>query len=91
MKKQFRLYDIYRNVCTKDQSAIQGIKSYHCAKPNNKADEATEVLITFDNGEVSHGFYWGELKLKELVKKVNKHLGNCRKPGKKKKEAQDVR
>lgn len=83
-KKQFRLYDIYRATCTGYKSAIRGISSY-----DTYQEQGSDmfVKIIFNDGAEWFGFYSEESKLKELVKKVNKRLNNCRKPGKKRKEA----
>lgn len=83
MKKQFRLYDIYRTAVTGDTSAIKGIKSYYAIKLKH----SLHVRITFENTIGEFDTYCDDEKqAKLLVREVNKRLGNCRKPGKKKKE-----
>ena len=81
-KKQFRLYDIYRSVCTNYKSVIRGINSYETKQYN---DKFISVKIVFNDGAEWFGYYSDEDELKELVTNVNKRLNNCRKPGKKKK------
>lgn len=88
MKKQFRLYDIYRNASLDKQSAIQGVREY-----------TVEIYRTIDKIDISVTFYDDEMfedsitidadteaKLKKFVKRVNKKLKNCRKPGPKPKK-----
>lgn len=81
-KKQFRLYDIYRYAATGNMSNIRGIISYECS------DDASCVVVRFvdHTGEFKHGipkmyFAKTEYDLKQIVKEVNKRLGNCIKPG----------
>ena len=82
-KKQFRLYDIYRNISLNKQSAIQGVREY-----------TVDIYPTIDKIDVNITFYNYEMfedsitidvdveaKLKEFVKRVNKKLKNCKKPG----------
>lgn len=82
-KKQFRLYDIYRQIALGKNSNIKGIIEYDAC-----------VYRTIDEIEVSVTFYDYktledsitmdvdvEAKLKKFVKRVNKKLKNCRKPG----------
>ena len=89
MKKQFRLYDIYRNASLDKQSAIQGVREY-----------TVEIYHTIDKIDISVTFYDNEMfedsitidadteaKLKKFVKRVNKKLKNCRKPGPKPKNS----
>lgn len=75
-KKQFRLYDIYRYIVTKEMSHIEGIDQYEV---NNDASvikvEYGFLVITY----IAHN----EDELKDVVREINKHLGNCSKPGKK--------
>lgn len=83
-KKQFRLYDIYRASVTNYKSAIKGIKSYYVMQ---LLDHSLHIRITFENEIGEFDTYCSEEnELKLLVREVNKHLGNCRKPGKKKRE-----
>ena len=83
MKKQFRLYDIYRNASLNKQSAIHGIREYNVEfdyKSKQIRVDATfynyetfEKLVTIDAD--------AEAELKEFVKRMNKRLKNCKKPG----------
>lgn len=82
-KKQFRLYDIYRNASLNKQSVIQGVREYTVEFDHKFMQirlyvtfydyEMFEDLITIDADT--------EAKLKEFVKRVNKKLKNCKKPG----------
>ena len=84
LKKQFRLYDIYRYATTGIASEIAGIISYECN------DDATTLVIRFEDhtGEFKQGlaknyFANNEFELKQIVKEINQRLGNCIKPGRK--------
>ena len=83
MKKQFRLYDIYRSASLGRQSAIQGVRDY-TAEFDYKIKQA-KVSVTFYNYEMFEDLITidveAEAKLKEFVKRVNKKLKNCKKPG----------
>ena len=83
MKKQFRLYDIYRNASLDKQSAIQGVREY-TAEFDDKFKQA-KVSVTFYDYEMFEDLITiaveAEAKLKEFVKRVNKKLKNCKKPG----------
>ena len=83
MKKQFRLYDIYRNASLDKQSAIQGVREY-TAEFDDKFKQI-KVSVTFYDYEMFEDLITidveAEAKLKEFVKRVNKKLKNCRKPG----------
>lgn len=83
MKKQFRLYDIYRSASLGRQSAIQGVRDY-AAEFDCKFKQA-RVSVTFYNYEMFEDIVTidveAEAKLKEFVKQVNKRLKNCKKPG----------
>ena len=83
MKKQFRLYDIYRNASLDKQSAIQGVHEY-TAEFDDKFKQA-KVSVTFYDYEMFEDLITidveAEAKLKEFVKRVNKKLKNCKKPG----------
>jgi hypothetical protein len=79
MKKQFRLYDIYRFAASGNISSIRGIESYEVNK------DATTLHIVFDNCDTLTRFAKIEDDLKAIVKEVNKILRNCRKPGRKSK------
>ena len=82
-KKQFRLYDIYRNASLDKQSAIQGVREY-TAEFDYKFKQI-EVSVTFYDYEMFEDLITidtdAEAKLKEFVKRVNKRLKNCKKPG----------
>ena len=82
-KKQFRLYDIYRNASLDKQSAIQGVREY-TAEFDYKFKQIY-VSVTFYNYEMFEDLITidtnAEAKLKEFVKRVNKKLKNCKKPG----------
>ena len=82
-KKHFRLYDIYRNASLDKQSAIQGVREY-TAEFDDKFKQA-KVSVTFYDYEVFEDLITidveTEAKLKEFVKRVNKKLKNCKKPG----------
>ena len=88
MKKQFRLYDIYRNASLDKQSAIQGVREY-TAEFDDKYKQA-KVSVTFYDYEMFEDLITidveAEVKLKEFVKRVNKKLKNCKKPGPKPKK-----
>lgn len=80
VKKQFRLYDIYRNATMSEMSEIEGITSY-------EVDSIASVItITYDGGDITVETHYAasESDLKEIVRHVNHRLGNCRKPGTKK-------
>ena len=83
MKKQFRLYDIYRNASLDKQSAIQGVREY-TAEFDDKFKQI-KVSVTFYDYEMFEDLITidveAEAKLKEFVKRVNKKLKNCKKPG----------
>lgn len=83
MKKQFRLYDIYRNASLDKQSAIQGVREY-TTEFDYKFKQA-KVSVTFYDYEMFEDLITiaveAEAKLKEFVKRVNKKLKNCKKPG----------
>ena len=83
MKKQFRLYDIYRNASLDKQSAIQGVREY-TAEFDDKLKQVN-VSVTFYDYEIFEDLITidveAEANLKEFVKRVNKKLKNCKKPG----------
>ena len=82
-KKQFRLYDIYRKIALGKNSNIKGIRHYD-AFVYHTIDEI-EVCVTFyDYNTIEDSITMDvnvETKLKKFVKRVNKKLKNCRKPG----------
>ena len=78
IKKQFRLYDIYRYAATGMMSEIEGIHSYECNR------DATAITVRF--GTYAASKFWfpkNEDELREVVREVNRRLNNCQKPGKK--------
>lgn len=84
-KKQFRLYDIYRYAATGIESKIYGITSYECD------ETASKLVVRFDDhtGEYPQGlaknyFSNSEYELRQIIKEINQRLGNCIKPGRKK-------
>lgn len=83
MKKQFRLYDIYRKASLDKQSAIQGVREY--TVEFNYKFKQVQVSVTFYDYEMFEDLITidveAEAKLKEFVKRVNKKLKNCKKPG----------
>lgn len=81
-KKQFRLYDIYRYAATGNMSNVRGIIDYEVS------EDASVLTIRFEDhtGAFKQGiskmyFAKTEYDLKQIVKEVNKRLGNCIKPG----------
>ena len=77
-KKQFRLYDIYRCAATGYTDEIAGIESYEVNK------DASTISITFKYGSINQRYFCSnEDERKDLIKSINKKLGNCQKPGKK--------
>ena len=85
VKKQFRLYDVYRYAATGQMSNIAGLVSYECN------DSATVLVVRFEdragtaaNGFARNFFIRNEQELKQVIKEVNAQLNNCIKPGRKK-------
>ena len=82
-KKQFRLYDIYRTASLDKQSVIQGVREY--TVEFDYKFKQIEVSVTFYDYEMFEDLITidteAEAKLKEFVKRVNKKLKNCKKPG----------
>lgn len=77
-KKQFRLYDIYRCAATGHTSEIAGIESYEVNK------DASTISIIFKHESINQWYFCSnEDERKDLIKSINKKLGNCQKPGKK--------
>lgn len=87
MKKQFRLYDIYRTATTGNMSVIKGLKCYDA---KILLDGDIKIYLLYDNDSEWVAYYKNEDELKVLVREVNKRLGNCRKPGKKKGQKKTV-
>ena len=78
-KKQFRLFDVYRQFFTRTASKIRGIRTYNV----HKCFEDAEISITYGDGKVQYFTAENEAELKQIVRKVNKQLKNCLKPGRK--------
>lgn len=81
-KKQFRLYDVYRYATTTQMSNIAGLLSYEC---NRDATTLTVRFIDY-SGKYETGipkiyFCNTEKELKKAIKSINKQLGNCMTPG----------
>lgn len=77
-KKQFRLYDIYRCAATGCTSEIAGIGTYQVNK------DASTITIRLKNDSMVQVYFCSnEDERKDLIKSINKKLGNCQKPGKK--------
>ena len=77
-KKQFRLYDIYRCAATGHTSEIAGIGTYQVNK------DASTITIRLKNDSMVQVYFCSnEDERKDLIKSINKKLGNCQKPGKK--------
>lgn len=77
-KKQFRLYDIYRCAATGYTDEIAGIESYEVNK------DASTISIIFKHERINQVYFCSnEEERKDLIKSINKKLGNCQKPGKK--------
>ena len=77
-KKQFRLYDIYICAATGYTSEIAGIESYEVNK------DASTINIIFKHESINQVYFCSnEEERKDLIKSINKKLGNCQKPGKK--------
>lgn len=76
-KKQFRLYDIYRYAATGVESKIKGIHSYEVNR------DATVMTVRFGDMPDYSKIYFAsnEAELKDIVRSVNKRLGNCDTPG----------
>lgn len=72
-KKQFRLYDIYRYIVTKEKPNVRGIEEFY----SNSDASVLQV-----NGHTYCSIDESELKL--AVSAINKSLNNCAKPGPKK-------
>lgn len=77
IKKQFRLYDIYRYATVSEMSKIEGITSYEVDSI------ASTIYITYDGGDITTETHYAasESDLKEIVRHINHRLGNCSKPG----------
>ena len=74
-KKQFRLYDVYRYAATGEESKIQGIDTYECNR------DATTIVIRYEFGPSQTFFAKNERELRDVIKHINKTLGNCDIPG----------
>ena len=76
-KKQFRLYDIYRYVATKRMSNIMGIRWYTIS------DDCYTINIRLSSGKDLNYVAHNESRRKDVVREINKILGNTKKPGRK--------
>lgn len=83
LKKQFRLYDIYRYRAIREQSNIRGITKYNVTN--------CTVEIEYNNGIEYRHFYSNEEELKGIVRTINKTLNNCDTPGPKKTKYRQMR
>lgn len=72
-KKQFRLYDIYRYIVTKEKPNVRGIEEFYSNSDASVLQVNGHTYLAKDESE-----------LKEAVSAVNKSLNNCAKPGPKK-------
>lgn len=82
LKKQFRLYDVYRYAITGEMSNVEGILSYDCNKDVSTLTVTfVDFMGVFKNGIQRIYFIKNENDLKQAVSKVNKLLGNCLTPG----------
>ena len=79
-KKQFRLFDIYRQFFTKTVCKIKGIRTYSIGEYFGEYD----IRVTYSNGIETNFTAKNEDELKQIIRKVNKQLKNCLKPGRKK-------
>lgn len=75
VKKQFRLYDIYRYIVTGEESNIEGITSYTANK------DASVISVEYEPRCSQTYFTRNEYELKQVITEVNKRLDNCMKPG----------
>ena len=75
-KKQFRLFDVYRQSFTGIESNIKGIRAYSCNKDAGKV----VVNVVYDDGYSADFVSDGEEELKKMVKKVNKEIKKLLKP-----------
>lgn len=89
MKKQFRLYDIYRCAVTGEQSSIKGIREYHVRQDE---DKVLYINVLIDTPESNYPARWAsiyslpkeEKRLRHFIKELNKRLIDCKRPGPKK-------
>lgn len=88
MKKQFRLFDVYRCIATGEQSQVQGIKEYDLRIIGYRMNYNTaeydcerQFHIEFVKGGEYDCRFTNETELKKIITKVNKNLDNCRKSG----------
>ena len=75
-KKQFRLYDIYRYYSIHEMSHIEGIEWYEVMNSGSTVS-VRYVGSTFTRHYVARN----EQELKDIVRTINKTLGNCNTPG----------
>lgn len=80
-KKQFRLYDVYRYATTQEMSLIENITSYEVNR------DASVLRVRFFGDPVSSRYTAkNEDELKEVIRTINRKLGNCCKPGPKRRK-----
>lgn len=79
-KKQFRLFDVYRQSFTGIASEIKGIITYKVTKT---LFGITTIHIKFEAGWEEDYNGHTEQDIKDIVRNVNKELKNCMKPGRK--------
>ena len=80
------MYDIYRYATTGVESEIKGIHSYEVNR------DATVMTVRFGDYEHSKIYFASnETELKDIVRSVNKRLGNCSIPGPKHYKGKQIR
>jgi hypothetical protein len=79
MKKQFRLYDIYRYLTLREASSIKGIKTYAVIKEPIWCN--FNITVCLDSEFVLTYNCTSEAEFKEAVRDINKTLNNCATPG----------
>ena len=82
MKKQFRLYDVYRTATMRQYSNIAGIREYEATITDDNFVNLTIIFYSYEQWQDSFPrTLRGEEKLKAFIRSVNRKLKNCRKPG----------
>lgn len=79
IKKQFRLYDVYRNIVSRKSDKIQGIAYYEVIKTG----VGFECHVTYDDWITVPYYASDEDELKKQITEINKRLNTCKKPGRK--------
>lgn len=67
IKKQFRLFDLYRYAILGLKSQFEGIEDYDC---NN---DVSVIIVTFCGGGQRIYFAQNENELKDTIKHINKY------------------